>query len=75
VQANAALDDGDKQQAAKLLDRAAELAPKSADLAAGGGGGGKGGGGGGGRGGKANAVGGGGGGGGGASPAPLAPAC
>jgi tetratricopeptide (TPR) repeat protein len=34
VQANAALDDGDKQQAAKLLDRAAELAPKSADLAA-----------------------------------------
>ncbi|MBT2145398.1 MULTISPECIES: hypothetical protein [unclassified Rhodanobacter] len=34
VQANAALDDGDRQQAAKLLDRAAELAPKSADLAA-----------------------------------------
>ena len=34
VQANAALDDGDTQQAAKLLDRAAELAPKSADLAA-----------------------------------------
>jgi tetratricopeptide (TPR) repeat protein len=34
VQANAALDDGDKPQAAKLLDRAAELAPKSADLAA-----------------------------------------
>jgi tetratricopeptide (TPR) repeat protein len=34
VQANAALDDGDKQQATKLLDRAAELAPKSADLAA-----------------------------------------
>lgn len=34
VQANAALDDGDTMQAAKLLDRAAELAPKSADLAA-----------------------------------------
>ncbi|KRE84783.1 hypothetical protein ASG75_12940 [Rhodanobacter sp. Soil772] len=34
VQANAALDDGDTAQAAKLLDRAAELAPKSADLAA-----------------------------------------
>ena len=34
VQANAALDDGDTQQATKLLDRAAELAPKSADLAA-----------------------------------------
>jgi len=34
VQANAALDDGDTAQAAKLLDQAAELAPKSADLAA-----------------------------------------
>ncbi len=34
VQANAALDDGDTTQAAKLLDQAAELAPKSADLAA-----------------------------------------
>jgi len=34
VQANAALDDGDTVQAAKLLDQAAELAPKSADLAA-----------------------------------------
>ncbi|MDW2983210.1 tetratricopeptide repeat protein [Rhodanobacter sp. KK11] len=34
VQASAALDDGDTAQAAKLLDQAAELAPKSADLAA-----------------------------------------
>ncbi|WP_108472771.1 tetratricopeptide repeat protein [Rhodanobacter thiooxydans] len=34
VQANAALDDGDTTQARKLLDQAAELAPKSADLAA-----------------------------------------
>ncbi|AGG90239.1 hypothetical protein [Rhodanobacter denitrificans] len=34
VQASAALDDGDAAQAAKLLDQAAALAPKSADLAA-----------------------------------------
>ncbi|MEW9572454.1 hypothetical protein ABQJ54_11895 [Rhodanobacter sp. Si-c] len=34
VQANAALDAGDTAQAAKLLDDAATLAPKSADLAA-----------------------------------------
>lgn len=34
VQANAALDDGDTAQAAKLLGQAEELAPKSADLAA-----------------------------------------
>ncbi len=34
VQANAALDDGDTAQAAKLLDQATELAPRSADLAA-----------------------------------------
>lgn len=34
VQANAAMDGGDVAQARKLLDQAAELAPKSADLAA-----------------------------------------
>jgi tetratricopeptide (TPR) repeat protein len=34
VQANAAIDAGDREQAAKLLDAATELAPKSADLAA-----------------------------------------
>jgi hypothetical protein len=34
VQANAAIDAGDAMQAARLLDQAAELAPKSADLAA-----------------------------------------
>jgi len=34
VQANAAIDAGDTAQAEKLLDQAAELAPKSADLAA-----------------------------------------
>ena len=34
VQANAAMDDGDRAQAAKLLDEANALAPKSADLAA-----------------------------------------
>jgi len=34
VQANAAIDAGDRKQADKLLDEAAELAPKSADLAA-----------------------------------------
>ncbi|MEO9078294.1 MAG: hypothetical protein ABI268_03180 [Rhodanobacter sp.] len=34
VQANAALDAGDAAQAGKLLDQAAPLAPKSADLAA-----------------------------------------
>ncbi|TNY25418.1 tetratricopeptide repeat protein [Fulvimonas soli] len=34
VQANAALDAGDRAQARRLLDRAGELAPKSADLAA-----------------------------------------
>ena len=34
VQANAAIDAGDREQAAKLLDAAAQLAPKSADLAA-----------------------------------------
>ena len=34
VQANAAIDAGDNAQAGKLLDQAAELAPKSADLAA-----------------------------------------
>ncbi|TAL94881.1 MAG: hypothetical protein EPN69_05950 [Rhodanobacter sp.] len=34
VQANAALDAGDREQAGKLLDAAAQLAPKSADLAA-----------------------------------------
>lgn len=34
VQANAAIDAGDAAQAAKLLDQASELAPKSADLAA-----------------------------------------
>jgi hypothetical protein len=34
VQANAAIDAGDAAQATKLLDQAAELAPKSADLAA-----------------------------------------
>jgi len=34
VQANAAMDAGDRAQAAKLLDEAAALAPKSADLAA-----------------------------------------
>lgn len=34
VQANAAIDAGDAAQATRLLDQAAELAPKSADLAA-----------------------------------------
>ncbi|WP_449423190.1 hypothetical protein [Rhodanobacter lindaniclasticus] len=34
VQANAAMDAGDRAQAGKLLDEAAQLAPKSADLAA-----------------------------------------
>jgi len=34
VQANAAMDAGDKAQAGRLLDQAATLAPKSADLAA-----------------------------------------
>lgn len=34
VQASAAIDAGDSMQAAKLLEQAAELAPKSADLAA-----------------------------------------
>lgn len=34
VQANAAMDDGDRAQAAKLLGQANALAPKSADLAA-----------------------------------------
>lgn len=34
VQANAAIDAGDREQAAHLLDEAAQLAPKSADLAA-----------------------------------------
>ncbi|MFC4525450.1 hypothetical protein ISN76_04280 [Dyella halodurans] len=34
MQANAALDSGDHEQAHKLLDQAAELAPHSADLAA-----------------------------------------
>lgn len=34
VQANAAIDAGDVAQATRLLDQAAELAPKSADLAA-----------------------------------------
>ena len=34
VQASAAIDAGDAAQASKLLDQAAELAPKSADLAA-----------------------------------------
>ncbi|MDE2156761.1 MAG: hypothetical protein KGJ32_12830 [Xanthomonadaceae bacterium] len=34
VQANAAMDAGDKDQAGRLLDQAATLAPKSADLAA-----------------------------------------
>ncbi len=34
VQANAAIDGGDAMQAARLLDQATELAPKSADLAA-----------------------------------------
>lgn len=34
VQANAAIDAGDREQAATLLDEAAQLAPKSADLAA-----------------------------------------
>ncbi|MEO8998193.1 MAG: hypothetical protein ABI227_02205 [Rhodanobacter sp.] len=34
VQANAAIDAGDTAQATRLLDQAAELAPKSADLAA-----------------------------------------
>jgi tetratricopeptide (TPR) repeat protein len=34
VQANAAIDAGDNTQAGKLLDQAAQLAPKSADLAA-----------------------------------------
>ncbi|MEO6799105.1 MAG: hypothetical protein ABI178_04140 [Rhodanobacter sp.] len=34
VQANAAIDAGDNAQAATLLDQAAQLAPKSADLAA-----------------------------------------
>ena len=34
VQANAAIDAGDRAQADKLLDEAAQLAPKSADLAA-----------------------------------------
>ena len=34
VQANAAIDAGDRAQAGKLLEQAAQLAPKSADLAA-----------------------------------------
>ena len=34
VQANAAIDAGDREQASNLLDEAAQLAPKSADLAA-----------------------------------------
>src|SRR3546814_14502820 len=34
VQANAAMDDGDRAQAVRLLDEASALAPKSADLAA-----------------------------------------
>lgn len=34
VRASAAIDDGDMTQAARLLDEAAQLAPKSADLAA-----------------------------------------
>ena len=34
VQANAAIDAGDREQAGNLLDEAAQLAPKSADLAA-----------------------------------------